>query len=140
MVRVSRIIASTGFLLACLPAIAWGLDFEPGKWEVTSVVEMPGMPAPMPPVSVTQCMTEQDPVPAKSAGGESCQVQDLKVEGNTASWKMKCNQPGGEAEGTGQITYHGDRFEGTSKTSVGPPEANMLVTTRITGRRIGPCD
>jgi hypothetical protein len=134
------LVALAGFLLASLPAIAWGLDFEPGKWEITSKVEMPGMPAPMPPVSVTQCMTEQDPVPTKSAGSESCQVKELKIEGNSASWKMKCNQPGGEAEGTGQITYHGDRFEGTTKMSVGPPEAKVVVTTKITGRRISACD
>jgi len=140
MLRRSPLIALAAFLVASLPAIARGLDFEPGKYEITSKVEMPGMPAPMPPVSVTQCMTEQDPVPAKSAGGESCQVKDLKIAGNSASWKMQCNQPGGEAEGSGQITYHGDRFEGSTRTSVGPPEAKMVVTTHITGRRIGPCD
>ena len=38
-------------LLAALPA--WGLDLNPGKYQITAKVEMPGMPAGMPPQTTT---------------------------------------------------------------------------------------
>lgn len=122
-----------------LTPTARGLDFTEGKWEITSNVEMPGMPTTMAPVTVTQCLTKQDPVPSKSAGGD-CRVMDMKQSGNTITWTMECDQQGNTMKSTGKMTYAGDKFEGTIKTSMGPQAGNMEITTKMSGKRIGTCD
>jgi hypothetical protein len=140
MSRRIRVVAPVVLFLLSAAGGVWALDFQPGKWQVTSKVEMPGMPAPMPPVTVNQCMTEQEPVPTKSARGQACEILEMNTEGNTVSWKMKCSEPGGESEGSGRITYHGDSFEGSILTKVGGPGSDMVVTTRVSGKRLGDCD
>ena len=97
---------------------------------------MPGMPGGMPPVKHTQCMTKKDIVPQSSQPNQECNVNKTKVSGDTVSWTIECNTQGGKMTGTGKITYHGNSFEGTIKTTM----ANMEMTTHISGRRLGKCD
>ena len=125
-------------LLAALPV--WGLDLEPGKYEITAKVEMPGMPGGMPPQTMTQCLNEQNPVPDSSADSQGCKITDMKTRGNTVTYTMECNQEGMKTKITGEMTYHGDSFEGTTQMNMGPTAGNMTVTTVIKGKRIGECE
>ena len=119
---------------------AWGLDFKPGMYKITSTVKMPGMPAgSVPPQAITQCLTEQDPVPNKDASGQTCKIKDMKQDGNTITWKMECDQQGQKMTSDGQIIYSGDSFEGTTTTNMGPQAGNMTIKTVVTGNRIGDC-
>ena len=68
-----------GMLIATLPA--WGLDLKPGKYEITTKVEMSGMPGGTPPQTMTQCLNEQDPVPDSSADAQGCKMTDMKTIG-----------------------------------------------------------
>ncbi|MBU0485060.1 MAG: DUF3617 domain-containing protein [Proteobacteria bacterium] len=127
------------FGLGLIAIPVWGLDFKPGLYEITSKVEMPGMPAgAIPAQTITQCMTEQDPVPSKNAGGEECKVTDMKQSGNSMTWKMKCDQQE-DMISEGKMTYNGDSFSGTITTMMGPKAGNMTIVTRISGKRIGDC-
>ena len=127
-------------LLSCFLVLpVWGLDFQPGEYEVTSKVEMPGMPMPMPPQTTIQCLTKSDPLPDPNAENQNCEVSDMKTKGNTVTWRMVCDQDGTKTESTGSMTYKGDRFEGTVKTKMGPEMGNTTVTVHITGKRIGNC-
>jgi hypothetical protein len=125
-------------LLAALPA--WGLDLKPGKYEITAKVEMPGVSGGMPAQTTTQCLNEQNPVPASSAGAQGCKITDMKTKGNTITYTMECNQQGMKIKSAGEITFKGDSFEGTTKTSMGPAAGGMTVTTVIKGKRIGNCE
>ena len=128
--------------ILCLSLIAlpaWGLDLKAGKYEITSIVEMPGMPGGMPPQTVTQCMTKQDPVPNTSADAQGCKITNMKTKGNTVTYEMECTQQGMTMKGSGKMIYKGDTFEGTNKMSMGPAAGGMTVTTKITGKRIGSC-
>jgi len=118
---------------------AWGLDLQDGKYKITSTVEMPGMPMQIPPVTVTQCITNQDPLPNQSTAGQQCNITDMKTEGKTVSWKMECSQQGQKMQSTGKMVYYGDHFEGTTNTMMGPQSGNMTITTVINGKRIGAC-
>ena len=129
-------------MLACMAFFvtnAWGLDLQDGSYKITSKVEMPGMPMQIPPVTVTQCITNQDPLPNQSTAGQQCNIIDTKTEGKTVSWKMECSQQGQKMQSTGKMVYNGDRFEGTTKTIMGPQSGNMTITTVIKGKRIGAC-
>ena len=127
-----------GLLIAVLPA--WGLDLKPGKYEITAKVEMPGMPGGTPPQTTTQCLNEQNPVPDSSAGAQGCKITDMKTRGNTVTYTMECNREGMKTKITGEMTYHGDSFEGTTQMSMGPTAGNMTVTTVLKGKRIGECE
>ena len=125
-------------LLAALPA--WGLDLKPGKYEITAKVEMPGMPGGMPPQTTIQCLNEQNPVPDSSTGAQGCKITDMKTKGNTVTYTMECNQQGMKIKSTGEITYKGDSFEGTTQTTMGSAAGGMTVKTVIKGKRIGKCE
>ena len=140
MLRKSAVV----FLSLCYLVLffnpAWGLDFKPGMYKITSSVEMPGMPAgSVPPQTITQCLTELDPVPNKDVSGQPCNIKDMNQKGNTITWKMECEQQGQKMTSDGQIQYSGDSFEGTIKTKMGPEAGNMTVKTVVSGSRIGDC-
>ncbi len=137
--KKAAIIVSMVFGIALFAVTAWGLDLKAGKYEITSKVEMAGMPGQIPPTTVTQCLTDQDPVPNKTAAGQDCKISEIKTKGNTVSWDMECDQQGVKVKSTGQMTYAGDRFEGTIKTIMGPESGNMTINTVVSGKRIGEC-
>ncbi|MEW6674355.1 MAG: DUF3617 family protein [Thermodesulfobacteriota bacterium] len=124
--------------LAVLPARA--LDFKPGKYEITVKMEIPGMPGGMPAQTSTQCLNEKNPVPDSSPDPQGCKMTNLKTSGNTVTYTIECSQKGMEGKSAGEITYKGDSFEGTTKTSMGPEAGGMIVTTVVKGKRIGKCD
>ena len=134
---ISAVLFVTLFGLAATPV--WALDFKPGKYQITSKAEMPGMPMQMPPQTFTQCMTKQDPVPVQQDQG-GCTIKDQKIKGNTVSWVMECNQQGHVTTGTGKMEYSGTSFDGIFEFTVASPSGNMTMTTTTHGERIGDCD
>ncbi len=138
MVKKFSVIILLGIITIAIPA--WALDLKPGKYEITAKVEMAGMPGGMPAQTMTQCLTEQDPVPASSADAQGCKVTDMKTEGNTVTYTMTCEQQGTTFKSSGEITFKGDTFEGTSQAHMGPAAGNMTITTKTSGKRIGKCE
>jgi hypothetical protein len=82
---------------------------------------------------------EQNPAPSVTAASQDCNVSKLETKRNTVSWEMECTQQGQKMKSTGQITYSGETFEGTTQTNLGPQAGNMTITTVISGRRVGDC-
>ena len=122
------------------------LDLKPGKYEITTSAKMTGMPegmamgGSMPPMTATQCITEQNPVPSSSSANSGpCKVTNVKIKGNTATYNMECSQGGQTAVSKGKMSYHGDSFEGTTVMEMGPEAGGMSITSTIKAKRIGPC-
>lgn len=113
-------------------------NLKPGKWEITTETEMPGMPMQVPPVTHTQCMTLDDMVPQNSQSGQECQISNINVSGDTVTWTIVCTNQGGTMEGKGEICYKGDQMHGTMEMVM--KGQGMRMTSRIKGRRIGNCD
>lgn len=127
-----------GFVLACLmvcPVQAGSVDLDPGLWEITSQTNMSGRS--MPASTITQCITNDSvvPQPQSGQGGGQCEVSDVEINGNTVSWSITCSTQGGAMNGTGEITYHGDTFEGISHMTM----QGMEIQTEMSGKRIGEC-
>jgi hypothetical protein len=139
MAKEMRVIFAVLICMVLGISFAWALDLKEGQYQITSKVEMPGMPMSMPPVTVEQCLTRKDPVPNQSTGGQECRIKDMKTKGNTVTWTMECTQRGSTMQGTGSMTFHGDRFEGKSEMKMGPEAGNMVIITLMEGRRTGPC-
>jgi hypothetical protein len=114
-----------------------GPNMQEGEWEITTQVEMAGMPMNMPPVTHRQCLTQDDFIPQDSQPGNECKISNVKVSGDTVTWVMQCSGQGGETKGTGEITYSGTSFKGVIKMIV--VQADMQMTSKIKGLRIGNC-
>lgn len=85
-------------------------NFKEGKWEISTEIEMEGMPMSMPAIKHTQCMSKDDYVPQNSQPGQECEITETKISGDTVTWTIKCKGQGGEMKGAGKITYKGDTF------------------------------
>jgi hypothetical protein len=130
---VASIILMAAISISCADS---GPNMKEGLWEITTKMHMQGME--MPPVKHTQCITKNDLVPQGSQQpGQECEITKIKTSGNSVTWTMKCTGQGGEVIGTGEITYSGESFKGTMTISM--PQANMEMTSHLSGKRIGKC-
>jgi len=107
-------------------------------WEVTSKMEMPGMPFAMPGHTSRICIkkgNENDPKNAiPKDKDQDCKMTDIRISGNTSSWKMKC---AGEhpMAGSGEMTRGDGTYKG--KMKMHSEDGDMMMTYE--GRRIGTC-
>ena len=132
----------SGGLFLVSSGAAWAeINMEEGLWEISTEMEMPGMPMVMPPVTTQQCMTKKDLVPKGQEGSGACEVSDLIQNGNSVSWKMKCRQDGGLMTSQGKITYSGSTFQGTTSTQMSGIGVEGVgdMSVKMKGRRLGPC-
>ncbi|WP_432820881.1 DUF3617 domain-containing protein [Trichloromonas sp.] len=123
-------------VLLAVVAEAGGVDMQEGLWEITTTTEMPGVPFQIPPMTFTQCITQQDLVPQNEEPDSECTLTDQRTDGNTVSWRIVCKGEGGSSRGEGKVTYHGDSFEGDMKMSM---DQGMQMVNHMQGRRIGAC-
>ena len=126
-------------------AVAGGPNMNPGKWEITTKVEMPGMPMKMPPITTTRCMTKDDlifkqaPQPGMPQNANNpCKITNSEIKGDTVIWDMVC-EGDNKMVTHGEITYHGDTMEGFIKMT-GQGKQRPPMTLKLSGKRVGPCD
>ncbi len=112
-------------------------SMQPGMWEITVTVEMPGTAMALPPTVQTQCMSQKDvdaePVPSLDQG--ACRATDIRRAGSKVTWKLTCSGPT-PGRGEGEITYQGPTaYDGwmTLETN------GVVVRTRLQARRVGGC-
>ena len=133
----TKVGALASFILMGLStgAVAGGVNLNPGMWEWTATVEIPGMPMQVPPSTYSACFTAEDVVPRDDKMGQNCETVDVQTNGDTVSWKMTCTSPQGVTTSQGKMTYNGDTAVGESKVNT----QGMQMTSKTTGRRLGPC-
>lgn len=135
-----KLFAVSLILLTTVPFALAGSkpNVKEGKWQVTTRMEIVGMQMSTPPMTHTQCITQDDYVPQTSQPGQDCKITKTRVSGDTVTWTMLCRSPEGEMKGNGTASYRGDSFEGTISMSM--PQAGMEMTLYTSGRRIGDCE
>ena len=131
------------FLSAAMILVAWVFPSQvlaaPGEyWEVTTKMDMPGMPFAMPATTQKVCVAkggEKDP--RKSSKNKDCQMSDVKISGNKTSWKFSCKENGGTMTGSGEQTTSAGSFKG--KMHISSEDGDMTQT--YSGKRVGgSCD
>ena len=136
-----RHVLTTAGLLAIAASVVAQAPRRDGKWEVTTEMEMAGIPA-MPGRTSTHCVAKKDAddpqkaIPQGPSGrgrSNNCKVKDYKVEGNKVTWSMECD---GRGVGTGEFVYSEDRYTGTMKMDMG---GGRGMTMNCSGKRIGDC-
>lgn len=121
---------TAGSLTLALPAVAAG---EGEWWEMSTKVEMPGMPAMPGGQTVKFCRVKGDEgKPVKSTDDKNCAITDVKHTGNTMTFNMKCT--GKDAmTGKGEITTTPTTFNQKIRMRSGGDDMTMVSS----GKRIG---
>ena len=131
--HLSAVVAVT----ACLFSVS--ATSAPGEyWEMTSKMEMEGMPFAMPANTMKVCIPkggEKDP--GKTSGDKDCQMTDIKTVGNKTTWKMRCNKDGEVMTGKGEQTTTGNSYQGKMQVT----SRDMNMATVYSGKKLGgSCD
>ena len=130
-------------LIVCsLPTLAFAASpAKPGKWEMTMQMEMTGMPMKMPAHTVTYCLTKEEAenpeklAPEQQRKNSDCKRTDMKIDGNTVSWKISCEKS--KMTGDGKVTYSGDSVDGSMHMSL---SNGGEMNAKYTGKYLGACD
>jgi len=131
--RVSTGIVLAFALAASMQASAQGKD---DLWEVSTKMEMPGMPMAMPAQTNRFCIgknqKEEDFVPKQG----DCRMIESKRGGNKFSYKMDCSG-NYSAIVDGAITFGNNAYDGQMRMAMKNTNDTMVMT--FTGKRIGDC-
>jgi hypothetical protein len=137
-----RILAATLSATLCATAVAEPGNMLPGLWQITTEVEMPGMPMKLPPQTIQHCYTaadlarQQNTIP--QATDSNCSVTDYRLEGNTATWNITCR---GDTpmQGSGTMTTTATSYSGSMQSTMQGPGGSMQMTNHWHAQRIGDC-
>jgi uncharacterized protein DUF3617 len=142
--RFTAMSSLLAMVLLSAGAYAAAPDMRDGLWEITMKMDMPGMPAGMPPQIVKQCYTRKDVenpqrlAPQGGPGTDRCQMSNYQIKGNTASWNWSCKGTE-EMSGNGTMTFSGTSYTGTTKMSMKNGGQTQNMTMQYSGRRVGDC-
>jgi hypothetical protein len=85
------VLAAVAFVaLSCISVFA-ASEMREGMWEITSSIDMPGMPVKVPPTVVRHCYTKEDVQDQKKVVANKntdCTVTDMKKSGSKVTWKV----------------------------------------------------
>lgn len=120
-----------------VPAISLAANgMRDGLWEISSQVEMPGMPMKIPPRVMKHCYSKEDVKDQKTviSKDKNCSVTDLKTSGNKVTWTMKCTGPNA-ATMTGETVFGSDSYASVMHMKT----EGQNMTTKVKGTRLGAC-
>src|SRR3569833_1810715 len=121
-----RIILAGLTLAATAAPAAAELNMTDGLWEMVVTISIRGGAFPVPAIKSSRCLTRADPIPNAQANMR-CRVSDQRVEGNDVSWRVQCSDDKALMEGSGKVSYAGDKLNS---------ELNMIVSERGGDRRV----
>lgn len=115
----------------------------PGEWwEISSKMDMPGMPFAMPATTVKACVAKgESGDPRQTMQDKDCKMTDIRTVGNKTTWKMRCVRDGEVMNGTGEFTGNADGYQGVTRLTGTSGGQKIDMTTNYRGKRVGPaCD
>ena len=120
-------------LAASMPASAQGKD---DLWEVSTKMEMPGMPMAMPAQTNRVCIGKNQKDEAFVPKQGDCRMIESKRVGNRFTYKMDCSG-NYSAIVDGAITFGNNAYEGQMRMAMKTTNDTMVMT--FTGKRVGDC-
>ena len=107
-------------------------------WDVTSKMEMPGVPIAMPPQTRRVCVEK-----GNDAGtipkNDGCTVVDTKRVGNKFTYRMECRKGKDDYVATGESTSGGNGYQGTMRMAGKMDGQSMEMSMAYSGARVGNC-
>jgi len=141
MKKVPALAACIFFMYAvCGYAASSAPVYQEGQWEITTAMDIPGMPKEMnKPYVYKICLNKKNPVPqlqSSNNGEMQCKMVSQTVNGNTVTWKMTCKN---DIDIEGKITYSKTSYEGKTITTAYVDGKKMVMKSTMKGKYIGPC-
>jgi hypothetical protein len=136
MYRARVVWAAALIALVAVPAAAQqGAD---DLWEVTTKMEMAGMPFAMPAQTNQVCLQKGRQEEGVVPQDKNCRLEDMRRSGNRTTFRMVCE---GKDRMTGDvdITSTGDSYQGTMRMQGTSGGQSMNMTNNFSGRKIGAC-
>jgi hypothetical protein len=131
-----RLLIATLALLAA-PAFAQGGSDE--LWDMTTRMEMAGMPGGGQSFSSQVCMKKGQTQPDRMSQDRNCKVADMRTVGNKTTWRIECagRDP---VTGEGEVTRTRDSMNGRMRMQGKRGNESFDMTTVMSGRLVGTCD
>ena len=108
-------------------------------WEVTTKMDMPGMPMAMPAqiqrVCLSKARKDDDLIPKT----EGCRVSDVKRAGNKVTFNVACTGADPMA-GAGEINSTPASYDGRMRLKGKMGDQTMEMSHTFSGKRVGDCN
>lgn len=130
-----NVIFRTACAVLCAGAItSAGAAGNDELWEVTTQMNMAGLPAGMGARTQQVCTEKADPKQAAQRNMEKCKITDYKRSGNRVTIAMSCPEGTAVLENTYNVA--GTEYKGSMKMTTRDGEMAMTMA----GRKVGNCD
>lgn len=108
-------------------------------WEITTKVEMAGMPMAIPPQTSQVCVRkggrDEELVPRDN---KECKVLEFRQSGNKTTFRIICEGEN-KMTGTGEFEHAGNSYRGTMRMQGAVDGRPMNMTQTFSGKRVGAC-
>lgn len=128
-------------LFALASPVFAAFPMQPGLWEITTTIQIPGVKIDIPPVVARQCFSAaqlketEHPLPASPG----CTITDSKHSGEITRWQMQCKMENSVMNATGEIHYSAQSYQGSARFSDSSGKKTETVVHRYSGKRLGAC-
>ena len=112
---------------------------EPGEWEFTNTMSSPKLQKPQT-MTMKRCITKEDvadPAKFQTKLESDCRITPKGKQGDAYAWEMSCPKSG--MKGSGTTRYGKNTVEGETKITASSKGQPFDMTTKMKGRRLGPC-
>jgi len=134
------LVAHVALLLGCSEADSLSsVNMKAGMWEISTEIEASKMPMKMPPTVTKQCLTENDLVPKSNANQGNCDLSNLTTSGDVVAYTLTCSAGGAKTVSKATVKYQGTTMDGVIETVMTGGPADMSMTYRMKGERVGDC-
>lgn len=156
MKKITAVVAAAGVTLFIPLSSAAGPSIEPGKWELTTTMEMSMLPEPRV-ITKSECISrekaESDPLAALMDQG-NCIVLSREESGDSIAFEVECTGDSSmpiTSRGKGELTADGKTLSGRIDTTTEMPDmpnvpgmaqmgGKVTMSMQWTGSYLGPYD
>jgi hypothetical protein len=128
-------------LISGMGVAAEGVPITPGMWEMTMTMKMSMMEKTQTKTQM-ECIEEEefDPHNFNMEQKNPCDIDQVKIDGNTVSWAVSCPSPTGSMTGSWLFTSNGDSVTGTGEMAAKMGAMSFDMNMDWVGKRVGDCD
>lgn len=114
---------------------------EPGLWEILVRIDVPEGPVRDTSQAIRHCYTPEDlsdPRNAIPRAGPECEISEFRLEGNRATWALRCTGAG-VVSGGGEMILGRQAYAANVWNEILERGRTLTVTQKIRARRVGDC-
>ena len=138
---ILALLGAAAFLASATTAMATAVNVHPGKWEMSTTVDIQGrLPGTDKPPVTTRCIKPEDVKDAEamveaSQKDKRCTTTVISTTSDHVAWSYVCPTGSGSAD----YAYAGDSYESTFEFIVHTKDGDHKTTQHTKAHRVGDC-